>query len=317
MKLVVLSDTHINAKNDAQPFRWWHRNLVPEAAEICRAAVQDINRLKPDVVVHCGDITDPGDGQSMELAREVFGKLNCPFHFVPGNHDCWERGARARTNQIFGLEGGDTLHRAIELEEAVVLLVDGAYWESFEEECKDYLDREDLTRATENSRFTGPGGGLCIPDRQIAWIGDVLMRTRTKPVLVFLHAGLNGRRAYDTSKDQNGKLLEQKPLQMDFRYRSSERLLELFRATENVKAVFSGHLHWNECSVEDGLLHCTTGTPIQYPCEMRLVELSDRALWGRMIPLSDATFPRRSFVKDADGDFIAGRPEDREFRFVW
>ncbi len=317
MRFAVMSDTHLSAKSDARMSLWWHKNLVPGAEEICRLAVQDINRLKPDFVVHCGDITDASDGSSMELARDVFAELDCPFYFVPGNHDCWERGARSRANKLFGLERGDTLHRVVELAEALMLLIDGAYWESIEEEYKDYLDRDDLTRAGERSEFTGPGSGLCIPNRQLTWIEDVLAQNRDKPVLAFLHAGPRGRGVYETSKNERGELLAESCLKMDFRYQNSERLLKLLRAAGNVRAIFSGHLHWNECLLEDGVLHCTTGTPIQYPCEVRMVELASTRLSGTMVPLSDPSFAARSFVEDADGSFIAGRPEDREFQSDW
>ena len=317
MNFIVLSDTHVSAKPDAQPFLWWHKNLVPDSADICRLAVEDINRLKPDFVVHCGDVTDPGDGPSMELARDVFGGLDCPFYFVPGNHDCWEKGARARANRLFGLSGGDLLYRTIELAEATLLLIDGAYWQSYEAEYKDYLDHEDLVKAMQQSEYAGPGGGLCIPEKERDWIEGALRQNRDKTVLAFLHAGLRGRGLYQTSKDQQGRLLAEPPMKIDYGYRDSEELLGLLRAAGNVAAVFSGHTHWNECYSEDGMLHCQTGALIQYPCKMRRIWLSEKSLSGGMIPLSDPTFAERSFVEDSDGAFVAGRPEDREFELTW
>ena len=106
-------------------------------------------------------------------------------------------------------------------------------------------------------------------------------------------------------------------MRTDYGYRHSERLLDVLRAAGNVRAIFSGHTHWNECYVEDGLLHCQTGALIQYPCEMRLVELSQSSLSGTMVPLSDPTFAERSFVADSDGAFIIGRATDREFHLAW
>ena len=155
MRFVVMSDTHLSVLPDAEPFLWWHKNLVPQAAEIGELAVRDINRMKPDFVLHCGDITNASDGPSMQLARDLFAALDCPFHFVPGNHDCWEKGTRVRTTELFGLAGGEVLYRTVELDEAVLLLIDGVYWESREAEYKDHLDHEDLTAAMATSGYTG------------------------------------------------------------------------------------------------------------------------------------------------------------------
>jgi hypothetical protein len=314
MRFIVLSDSHLSADPDARPFLWWHRNLVPEAADICRLAVQDINELKPDFVVHCGDITNDSRQESMRLARDLFLGLDCPFHFAPGNHDCWEKGGRAHARALFGLPGGHVLYRAVNLDEALLLLLDGAYWASCEAEYKDYLDREDLDKALGKSGFTGPEGGLCIPEQELAWVEAVLRDNRRKPVLAFIHSPLRARGVYNTSKSQSGRPLPRAPMRMPSGYCNSDRLLELLQAAGNVKAVFSGHRHWNECHIEDGLLHCLTGALIQYPCQMRLVELSDNLLSGRMIPLSDLSYAERSYVPDSDGDFIPGRTEDREFR---
>jgi len=314
MRFILLSDTHLSADPNARGFLWWHRNLVPQAADICTLAVQDINRLKPDFVVHCGDITNDGRRDSMRLARDVFQELDCPFHFAPGNHDCWEKGGRMHASALFGLKGGRVLYQAVDLNEALLLLLDGVYWESHEAECKDYLDREDPDRATGKGASASTEGGICIPKQELAWVEAALRDNPRKPVLAFIHSPLRARGVYDTSKSQSGRPLSHAPMRMPSGYCNSDRLLELLRGADNVKAVFYGHRHWNECHTEDGLLHCLTCALIQYPCEMRLIELSDGLLSGRMIPLSDPSYADHSYVPDSDGDFIPGRAEDRDFR---
>jgi predicted phosphodiesterase len=285
---------------------------VPEAADICRLAVRDVAGLKPDFVVHCGDVTNDGSRDSMRLAREVFRELDCPFYFAPGNHDCWEKGGRTDASALFGLAGG-TLYQAVHLDEALLLVLDGAYWESREVECRDYLDRRELERTTGKGNTASAGARLCIPTPELAWVEAVLRDNGDKPVLVFIHAPLRSRGVYDTSKSQSGRPLSEVPMRLPSVYCNSERLLNLLLEAGNVRAVFAGHRHWNECHTEDGLLHCLTGALIQYPCEMRLVELADGRLSGRMIPLSDPSYAERSYVPDGDGDFIPGRAEDREF----
>lgn len=93
-RFVVLADTHYHpaaAKDFAPP------KLLTKGPEILAATVPSVNALKPDFIVHVGDLLCGGG--SFELTRDqydksladvsaAYGRFEAPFYCVPGNHDC-------------------------------------------------------------------------------------------------------------------------------------------------------------------------------------------------------------------------------------
>ncbi|MCA9964544.1 MAG: metallophosphoesterase [Anaerolineales bacterium] len=79
---VHISDTHIGPTPEYE--RHGHRSL-PCAQRI----VEIINRfpVKPDFVVHTGDVVTEPNGRSYQLAAETFSHLDVPIYYVTGNHD--------------------------------------------------------------------------------------------------------------------------------------------------------------------------------------------------------------------------------------
>ena len=56
--------------------------------EVLHAAIDEINRAEPDLVVIAGDLTDDGYPDQYPLAADELGALACPqIVRVPGNHD--------------------------------------------------------------------------------------------------------------------------------------------------------------------------------------------------------------------------------------
>ena len=65
-------------------------SLPYTAKESARAAVDAINTLsgRVDFVLHIGDVLfNPVSEQEYSVAGDIYGRLNHPVHFVPGNHD--------------------------------------------------------------------------------------------------------------------------------------------------------------------------------------------------------------------------------------
>ena len=73
MKIVHISDLHIGTTQ-----------FLPEKLWRC---VEEINLLKPDLVVVTGDITMFGFRDEYEEARMYMEKINAPKLIIPGNHD--------------------------------------------------------------------------------------------------------------------------------------------------------------------------------------------------------------------------------------
>jgi Calcineurin-like phosphoesterase len=76
MRIVLVSDTHLAPRATAFRRNW----------EVIARWIEDV---RPDWVVHLGDITVDGvrDADELGAARAVFDSLTVPIRFVPGNHD--------------------------------------------------------------------------------------------------------------------------------------------------------------------------------------------------------------------------------------
>jgi predicted phosphodiesterase len=76
MRIALVSDTHLAARAAVCLDNW-------------RVVRTWIERARPDLVVHLGDITVDGASDAVELreALDAFTCLDVPIRFLPGNHD--------------------------------------------------------------------------------------------------------------------------------------------------------------------------------------------------------------------------------------
>jgi alkaline phosphatase D len=76
MRVVQISDTHISRNH-----RYFQANNERIAAQVAA--------LKPDLIIHTGDVSmdGAGDSRDLELARRWVGELSAETLAVPGNHD--------------------------------------------------------------------------------------------------------------------------------------------------------------------------------------------------------------------------------------
>ena len=58
-------------------------------ASLMEAALDEINRMKPDLVIVAGDLTADGYREQFEEARHYIDRVECKQRLViAGNHDC-------------------------------------------------------------------------------------------------------------------------------------------------------------------------------------------------------------------------------------
>lgn len=91
LRMVHLSDLHVCHVDKNPPGRFvgdpLARDLV-RSPELLRRAIDQINALKPDVVVVTGDLTDRGDDlASLREVKAELDRLACPYCPVIGDHD--------------------------------------------------------------------------------------------------------------------------------------------------------------------------------------------------------------------------------------
>lgn len=64
-----------------------HFGYTPEGEASVERIVDELNRLKPDLVVVTGDIAHDGRWDQYDRAQRVLERLTMPFVCIPGNHD--------------------------------------------------------------------------------------------------------------------------------------------------------------------------------------------------------------------------------------
>lgn len=89
----VVADSHINPHDDSSSSPWESNR---QANDRSRRAVEQINRLAPDFVVHLGDLVHPVPAQdtfddAAQRFHDIYAGLSCPLHLVPGNHDVGDK----------------------------------------------------------------------------------------------------------------------------------------------------------------------------------------------------------------------------------
>lgn len=89
----VITDSHLNPSDKPNTSPWQTNRLANDRVAF---AVNEINQQNPAFVIHLGDIIHPTPSSSeycsaAEAAKRVFGKLNSPFHLLPGNHDIGDK----------------------------------------------------------------------------------------------------------------------------------------------------------------------------------------------------------------------------------
>ena len=82
--IVQITDTHIVPEG-----KHWQGDTEAKTANRLELVIEHINNLsiRPDFVVHTGDIVDDGSIASYEHAKKLLDKLKAKYFLICGNHD--------------------------------------------------------------------------------------------------------------------------------------------------------------------------------------------------------------------------------------
>lgn len=153
MKIAQISDTHIEARDsDLAEGR--------QRADSLRRCVADINRVRPDLVLHTGDTVQNGLPEEYDHLREILAPLDAPIYLVPGNRDSRPAFRAAFGDHSHLPKEGDFLHYTVERYAARLVALDSTHPE-------------------------GQTGAFC--DRRQAWLDDVLSGVQDRPTILFIH----------------------------------------------------------------------------------------------------------------------------------
>ena len=155
---VQISDTHIGFDKPANP-------------DVRATALQAVERIKalavkPDLILHTGDITHLSKDEEFDAAKQILGGLDVPIFYVPGEHDVLDEGQGKAFLAHYGRG------------------TQGLGWYSFDHQGVHFV-------ALNNVAALKPGGMAHLGEDQIAWLRkDLSALPASTPIVVFAHIPL-------------------------------------------------------------------------------------------------------------------------------
>lgn len=250
-----------------------------------KAVYAEIAYTKPDLVIVTGDLTFPLGVMSLSLNNSApvsqfaafMRNTGIPWAFTYGNHDTESLATLSRSdlNELYQSlsykTSGNLLYPYVQPE------ITGRNNQLIELRDSDGTLRQALFLIDSNA-YTGEGINVYdyIRDDQVEWYASEVRRLsseagHTIPSMVFFHIPLQQYRIayelYEQGSDEvtyffgeNGEKMRNKVCCSDYPSRLFDRMLEL----GSTKAVFCGHDHYNNMSLEYKGIRLTYGMSIDY-----------------------------------------------------
>jgi len=197
MLIAQISDTHMLPPGEIA------YGLVDTERRL-EAAVERINAIKPDLVLHTGDIAHHGAPAAYELTFDILGGLEAPLYAIPGNHD--DRANLRAAGKAFSWMPEP------ETPDAFIQFV---------------VDAGDVALIALDTLIPGKTeGALC--DARLEWLAGALAETEGRPTIVALH-----HPPFSTGLAGFSPVTLEHP----------DRLAGLLGGHNHVVRVIAGHLH--------------------------------------------------------------------------
>ena len=323
-RFVYLTDSHWAPDMRDPPHSGvWQKELFDShCQQLEDAAVDLIQKLSPDFVIHGGDLCrDPTD-DDWKNAKRILAKFGCLCHIIPGNHDCWQQDQRRRMVEIFQIPENQ-LYYVREIGGLRFIFLDSSYlW------MKDQMKVMEPTEAG----YVGQNvKGIGVSPEQVEWFAQQLSGPCSEgPSVVVTHCPMVGKAGYPV------KTRKEKPITvslpevdpqwmvdihgcwvMPLEQRRAD-LLNIMRQHGDVRLVLAGHTHSASISVLDGVVHANCSSMSAWPLEMRLIEFDDSGLTIEPVQVDAPDLIEASYRREWDNDWAAGTSEyDRSARLRW
>lgn len=222
MKFAILTDIHLGPEAH---FKGVLRKINKNAKKYIDDFIAEMNNnVKPGFVVVLGDLVEDdneiNDKTNIEYIMKKLTELNCPVHYVSGNHDL----LNITESELAKLFDREKLYYSYDFGEYHFVVL----FSRFSREAK--------------------GRTIWISDGQKKWLDEDLDKTDKKSI-IFVHHGL-------ADQDLTGNpWFEGKPEYCLIANRKEIR--KIISDSKKVIAVFNSHLHWDKQDVHDNIPYFT------------------------------------------------------------
>ena len=305
-RFIVMTDTHFTPPGKGKDGRWWNRTLGSQSLEIGEALISTVNDISPDFIIHCGDFTHLGDVQSFQFGVDIMNRMSCPYYIILGNHDAEQKGIRNLIRPLIENDNGN-FYYSRQLAGIRFIFIDSAFWVS--KDGKEYNYKN--PHFVDGDDYLGLGPSQEVLD----WLKHELLRNKTQPTIIVTHVPIYSKQTYpvETLQMGNPKQTFPTPYHHFASYSIHDKTInEVISKQNNVVAVFSGHWHISDITTVNGVIHCQTGSLMEYPFELRVVDKGHNQLNLSTIGLNDKKFQYDSFIPEWNNRWVAGQPDDRE-----
>lgn len=270
VKIVVASDLHYLASDlydDGNAFLNFINNDDGKATlyieEIVDKFVEDMLKLKPQVVVLTGDLSFEGERLSHEELASKLSKLvdnGIKVAVIPGNHDLNNSDAK-------GYEGDTTYAvESVSNDEFKEIYVSMGYESalSYDEDSLSYVMEVDDKNWILMVDVNGVENPLNIPSSTYEWIKDNLKKAQKDNINVFAFTHQN--------------LLDHNINADKYKFNDPDDEFYYLLKDYGVKALFSGHSHMQHYIDLYGVKEITSSSLATFPCQYGIVQISDKGI---------------------------------------
>ena len=314
-RFIVMTDTHFEPASP-EDFIWWNRMLISKNQVIVDAIVEKVTELQPDFVVHCGDFTSDAAFESFDFGKKNMDRLPCPYYVALGNHDTFNPEIRNCISGLLENENGSFSYTR-KFDGFNLVILDCAYWIDPHGNDSPHMLRDD------GYDSLGP------PDHVLQWLVDACATDGGVPTVLAMHVPIVAKPRYRVGSFPGGGAGDVEPPDRDIlpdgaslqhlvdEIPNHTRLLKIIEENPQIKLILSGHWHIHDIIVRGTQVFCSTGSMIEYPIEMRLVDLSDDGINISTVSIGDGRFAEESLIPKYRNTFTAGEDGDREYSIRW
>lgn len=234
MKFAIISDTHVGSSGG--DYKEVQRKLISESERLVKQFVEKMNRQDlPEFVVNLGDSIEDVNDRKIDIKEfkkviELLSKLKMPSYWLVGNHDL----------------------RTLDQDEIAEMLGYKHMYYSFNHGGYHFI----VLSFIMTGDHTRVHGDIYteVPKEQVEWLKDDLSKTNA-PTIVFTHYGL-------AEDDMKGNFWFETAPEKGL-IGNRRQIRKILEEHGNVRAVISGHQHWNRMFVHDGIPYFTVTSLVE------------------------------------------------------
>jgi 3',5'-cyclic AMP phosphodiesterase CpdA len=291
-RFVQVTDPHLGSTTDGV---WNNGFICTMMPDVMRCLRRDLAGIKPEFILATGDISSQQTRDAMFASRDLMDSLGFPYYPMGGNHDFVLEDSRKWFLEAFHaqLPTASTFY-SFDHENLHFVVLD-PWWKWSDDTLSEISERA----IAEKMQTDLKGARWAVPPHQLKWLDEDLRANPDKPTIVATH--------YPAMPIPDR--MRRPGIQDSGSLDNSDDLIRVMKAHPQVKAVFSGHMHMNYITVDEGITHIVTGALPEYPTEYRDIEVYEDRIELYTRGLSDTSFASRSLIPG--NEWTLGEPCDR------